>query len=173
MSREGVRMRRTVVFISLAIVAMLVAPTVAQAQIGDRSTGQGLWAPAGNGPGQAGSRGNFQVTWEAIGTLIGSSGEGQFDIRNQVDGSGFHARVVCLTFGDDGEAIIGLESTQGQTYEGEAYALDNGRGNGGGAPGADRFFLDDYPGDGDGNANCDDDRDARDPIYGEIFNVEA
>jgi hypothetical protein len=173
MSREGARMRRTLVLISLAVVAMIVAPTVAVAEVGDRSTGQGLWAPGGNGPGQAGSRANFQVAWEAIGTLIGSSGEGQFDIRNQVNGSGFHARVVCLEFGNNGEAIIGLVSTQGQTYVGEAYALDNGRGNGGGAPGADRFLLDDYPGNGDGTAECDDDENARDPIYGEIFNVNA
>jgi hypothetical protein len=165
-------MRRTL--FTLTIVGMLAIPTMAFAGTGDSSRGQGLWSPSGNTGGQAGQRTGFQASWEALGAGLGDEATGQFDLRSQQDGSGFHALVVCLAFGDNGEAIIGLESTQGQAYEGEAYALDRQKGNGGGRPGSgDKFVLDEYPGSGDGDADCEDDNDATDSIYGDIFNVNA
>jgi hypothetical protein len=148
-----------------AVGGLLLVPAAASAGTGDYSSGQGLWSSSSNSPGQAGDRANFSVGWEAF---EGALADGQFDIRNQQTGEGFHARVVCLEVAGN-VALFGLVADDGTEYE--AYAEDNTNGSGGLRPGAqDRFHLEPE------DANCedsDDDSDQAKPIYGDVFNHDS
>lgn len=155
-------MRR--IFGIVAAIAMVAAlASVANAALGDYSSGEGLWSRSSNDRGEAGTRTNAEVTWEATGGVAATDGE--FDLREQ-DGSGFHAQVVCLEVNGN-EAILGLVADDG-SFEGEAYAEDNNNGSGGDRNPDDLFTLQE-----DGEADCDDDDDGDDPIYGDIFNVDS
>jgi hypothetical protein len=158
-----VRLRRWIGVTAAA--GLLLVPAAANAGAGDYSSGEGLWSSSTNQPGQAGDRQNFSVGWEAFDAAVP---DGEFDIRNQQTGEGFHAEIVCLEV-QGNVAIFGLVADDGTQYE--AYAEDNTNGSGGFRPGTqDRFHLEPE------DANCedaDDDSDQAKPIYGDVFNYDS
>lgn len=161
-------MKFRTLFVVAAAVVVALAPTAGAQGSGDYSSGQGIWQD---------DSGDKSVGWEIVGNEATGDADGEFDLRTQGSGGGFHADVICINVTGN-EAFFELDTDGDGDAEFEVYAVDNVNGNGG-SQGGDTFGLKEEDDDGGVTSlfqdqDCEEDRDNdEDPIRGDIFNIDG
>lgn len=151
----------------IAGLILVLTAAIAYAQgTGDYSSGEGIWHD---------DSGDKSVGWEVVGNEATGEADGEFDLRQNGTGDGFHADIVCIRV-EGNEAFFELNTDDDAAEEFEVYAVDNVNGNGGPRDG-DTFGLkpeDTVESTPLTDEDCEEDRNNdEDPIDGDIFNIDG